>query len=607
MTFKELSIYLQKLENTASRNDMILILAELFKVVPAEDFDKVMYLLQGRVAPLFINLEFGMADKMIIKALSVAYKIEEKTVSTDFKKIGDIGELAELLALKVKSHKTDVSISEVYSELEKIARTSGTGSVDKKTDTLSNLLKLADPLSCRYIARIPVAKLRLGFSDMTVLDSLSWMLKEDKSLRPIIEKAYNIRPDLGYIGRLLKERGVEGLNSTKPDVFTPILMARAERLSSGQEIVDKIGECAVEPKFDGFRLQVHLKKKSGARSQTALPNLGGNSEGKFEIRIFTRNLEEVTFMYPDIVAGLNAQINAEEVVMEGEAIAYNPDTNEYLPFQLTSQRKRKYDIEEMARKIPLKYMAFDLLYLDGENLIHSPYSERHKKLAKLIGNGKTVYISQEEVLGDGKKIENFFDDAVSRGLEGILAKKLDGTYQAGARGWNWIKLKRSYQSKLNDTIDCVVMGYYYGRGKRTSFGIGAFLIGIYDENQDKFMTIAKVGTGLTDEEWKELAKRGQVLKTKEKPALYDVDKWLEPDVWIKPEIVVEIRADELTRSPVHTAGRVMKASKSGSAFDVDVPGYALRFPRLERFRDDKKSTDATTLKEVEEIFKLQKK
>jgi DNA ligase-1 len=594
MTFKDFSIYLQKLEKTASRNDMILLLAELFKEVPANDFDKVMYLLQGRVVPLYVNVEFGMADKMIIKALSVAYEIDEKSVSVDFKKIGDIGELAELLASKFSNLKSQISISEVYSELEKIAKISGEGSVEQKTNTLSNLLKSADPLSCRYIARIPVAKLRLGFSDMTVLDSLSWMLKGDKSLRPIIEKAYNIRPDLGYIGKLIKEKGVEGLNSTKPTVGTPVLMARAERLSSGQEIIDKIGECAVEPKFDGFRIQAHFKrsKVSGQKS---------------EVTLFTRGLEEVTFMYPDIEAGIIEQVKADEAIFEGEAIAYNPTTNEYLPFQLTSQRKRKYDIEEMARKIPLKYMVFDLLYLDGKNMISETYEKRRAGFKNLMNEGAVLYPSDEKKFSNGKEIENYFDKCIADGLEGILAKKLDGSYQAGARSWNWIKLKRSYQSKLDDTIDCVVMGYYYGRGKRTSFGIGAFLIGIYDEKQDKFMTIAKVGTGLTDEEWKELAKRGDKLKSKTKPALYEVDKWLEPDVWITPEIVVEIRADELTRSPIHTAGRLMKASKSGSAFDVDVAGYALRFPRLERFRDDKKPTDATTLKEVEEIFKLQKK
>jgi DNA ligase-1 len=567
---------------------MVLLLSELFETVPSEVFDKVMYLLQGRVAPLYVNLEFGMADKMIVKALSVAYKVDEKDLSGEFKKIGDVGDLAEQLSQKISSKRQEITIAHVFGELEKIAKISGEGSVDQKINTLSDLLKSADPLSCRYIARIPVAKLRLGFSDMTVLDSLSWMLKGDKSDRPIIEKAFNIRPDLGYIGKLIKEKGVEGLNSAKPSVGTPILMARAERLSSGQEIIDKIGECAVEPKFDGFRIQAHYSKKDG-------------------VKLFTRGLEEVTFMYPDIEGGILNQIKADEAIFEGEAIAYNPSTNEYLPFQLTSQRKRKYDIEEMAKKIPLKYMIFDVLYLDGENMIPKTYQERRSEFKNLFKEGSVLYPADEKTFNDGKEIENYFDKCIADGLEGILAKKLDGAYQAGARGWSWIKLKRSYQSKLNDTIDCVVMGYYLGRGKRTGFGIGAFLIGIYDQKQDKYLTIAKVGTGLTDDEWRELAKRGQTIKSKEKPALYDVDKWLEPDVWVKPEIVVEIRADELTRSPIHTAGRSLKPSKSGSSFDVDVAGYALRFPRLERFRDDKSASDCTSLMEIEEIFRLQKK
>ncbi len=587
MKFADLSVYLQKLENITSRNEMVLILAELFEKVPVEDMDHVMYLLQGRVAPLYVPLEFGMADKMILRSVALAYGEDDKNVTAEFKKIGDVGDLAEKLSLGKKHSVKDPSIAHVFSALEQITKTNGAGSVEKKIGLLSDVFKDLDPLSVRFVARIPVGKLRLGFSDMTVLDSLSWMLAGNKSYRKEIERAYNIRPDLGVIGKMLKEHGIKGVGKVKPAVGTPILMARAERLSSGKEIIDKIGECAVEEKFDGFRLQAHWDGKN--------------------VKLYTRNLEEVTFMYPDVEAGIKSQMKAKEAIFEGEAIAYNPNTNEYLPFQLTSQRKRKYDIEEMARKIPLKYMVFDALYVDGENLIPKHYIERRKVLNRMIKDGSVLYPAEEKVLNDGKEIENFFDDAISRGLEGILAKKLDGTYQAGARGWNWIKLKRSYQSKLDDTVDCVVMGYYYGRGKRTSFGIGAFLIGIYDSKQDKFLTIAKVGTGLTDDEWRELAKRGDKLKSKIKPVLYEVDKWLEPDVWVNPEIVVEIKADELTRSPVHTAGRTLKPSKSGSAYDVDVPGYALRFPRLERFREDKKPNDATTLIEIAEIFKLQKK
>lgn len=594
MKFSDLSVYLEKLEKISSRNEMVLVLSELFKKVSVGEIDQVMYLLQGRVAPLYVPLEFGMADKMVLRAIVRAYGIDAKKVDSEFEKIGDIGELAEKESQELVASSQKLSVKDVFDLLEKIAKTNGAGSVEKKIELLANLFKDLDSLSVRFVARIPVARLRLGFSDMTVLDSLSWMINGTKSLRVEFERAYNIRPDLGYIAKLIKEHGVNGVEKVKPAVGTPILMARAERLSSGQEIVDKIGKCAVEPKFDGFRLQGHVRRTE-------------NGGQKTEVKLFTRNLEEVTFMYPDVEEGIRTQIKAKEAIFEGEAIAYNPQDGEYLPFQLTSQRKRKYDIAEMAKKLPLKYMVFDVLYVDGKNLIPESYSTRRKKLVSLIKEGTTLYPSEEKEFDDGKKIENFFDDCISRGLEGILAKRLDGTYKAGARSWNWIKLKRSYQSKLNDTIDCVVMGYYFGRGKRTSFGIGAFLIGIYDNKLDKYLTIAKVGTGLTDIEWKELAKRGEKLKSKERPALYDVEKWLEPDVWVKPSIVVEIRADELTRSPVHTAGRVMKASKSGSAFDVDVPGYALRFPRLEKFRDDKSPTDASTLKEIEEMFKLQKK
>lgn len=371
MKFEELSIFLEKLEKTASRNDMILTLSELFKKVPADDFDRVMYLLQGRVVPLYVPLEFGMADKMILKAIARAYNLEDSHVLSEFKKIGDLGETAEKLSAHHK-HGTGMTVSQVFETLTKVAETGGEGSVEKKIELVGALFKGLDPLSLRFVARIPVARLRLGFSDMTVLDSLSWMLKGDKSLRPEIERAYNIRPDLGHIGKVLKEKGITGLESVKPAVGTPILMARAERLSSGQEIIDKIGECAVEPKFDGFRIQAHYSKKDG-------------------VKLFTRGLEEVTFMYPDIETGITSQIKAKEAIFEGEAIAYNPQTNEYLPFQLTSQRKRKYDIKEMAKKIPLKYMVFDVLYLDGENMIPHPYKERRAEFKKLFHEGAVLY------------------------------------------------------------------------------------------------------------------------------------------------------------------------------------------------------------------------
>lgn len=577
---------------------MIEILSDLFKKADAKEIDKIVYLMQGRVAPLYEPIEFKMADKMILRSIALAYNVSGKEAARSFRTSGDIGEAAERFA-KEKNESAgwrtkNLSVSEVFSILEKVTASGGAGSVDVKLKLIAELLKDLDALSARYVVRIPVGRLRLGFSDMTVLDSLSWMLKGDKSKRSAIEKVYNIYPDLGVIAKTVKEKGVAGLSHLKPEVFTPILMARAERLSSGEEIIEKIGKCAVEPKYDGFRLQVHYK------------------DGK--VKLITRNLEDSTFMYPDVVEGLQKQIKADEAILEGEAIAYNPNTGEFLPFQETVQRKRKYGIAEKALSVPLKLICFELLYVNGKSFIDEFYTKRREELNKIIGNpvstqrgeGDVVMISQEKVINNPHDLENEFDDAISRGLEGIVAKKLDGTYQAGARGWNWIKFKRSYSAKLEDTVDALVLGYYSGKGKRTAFGIGAFLIGIYDKKEDRYLTIARIGTGLTDEEWRELRARCLNLKSKEKPPLYEVDKMLTPDFWVEPSIVVEIKADEITRSPIHTAGRVMKASKSGSAFDVDVPGYALRFPRLQKFRDDRKPEDVTSLKEIEDMFAAQR-
>lgn len=596
MLFNELSIYLEKLEHTTSRNTMVEILSELFLKTPPQSIDKVVYLLQGRVAPSYVSVEMGMADKMIIRAIALAYDVGQKEVEKMYNKAGDLGKTVLELAKKGGKHSSNISVSDVFDILQEVASKSGEGTVDTKIKLVSDLLKKLDPLSACYVARIPVGKLRLGFSDMTVLDSLSWMIDKNKENRALIEKAFNVRPDLGFIAKSVKESGVESLEKVQPQIGTPILMARAERLSSSQEILDKIGTCAVEAKYDGLRLQVHLKKLKNE---------------KF-IKIFTRNLEEVTHMFPDIVEGIKKQILAEKVILEGEAIAYNRETNEFLPFQETTQRRRKYDIEQKAKDIPLKLVCFELLYCNGKNFIPEPFKVRRKELESKVKKGlpagrqgEILEVSEMKILDNAKDIEIMFDEKVSQGLEGILAKRLDGAYQAGARGWNWIKFKRSYSSVLDDTIDALVMGYNFGQGKRTGFGLGAFLIGVYDNKQDKFVTIAKIGTGLSDEEWKLLFKRCQKLKAKDKPPLYEVSKLLEPDVWVEPEIVVEIRADEITRSPAHTAGRIMKPSKSGSAFEVDVPGYALRFPRLEKFRDDKKPEDATTLKEVEKMFKAQ--
>jgi len=595
MKFKELAYFIEQIEQTSSRLTITHLLSDLYKKLNPDEIEKTCYLLQGRVVPLFEKTEFSLAEKTVTKAVALALNLERTLFENTYKKLGDLGQTVEYFKKEIRLFdEKDLTILEVYESLFSLAKENGPGSQERKINILVGLIRQLDPLSTRYLVRIPIGVLRLGFSDMTVLDAFSWMITGNKSLRSVIEQAYHVRPDLGFIGKTLKEKGMEGLKTTKPKIFTPIIMMRAERLSSGSEIIEKIGECAIQQKFDGFRLQVHYSKKNQ------------------EVRLYSRNLEEVSHMYPDIIEGVKKEVKADEIIFEGEAIGFDPLTNNFLPFQETVQRKRKYDIEEKAKEIPLKLFAFELLFCDGTNYIHTFYRERRSILKKVIvvkgdSSENTLLIAPEKILDREKDIEIEFDDAVSKGLEGIIAKKLDGVYQPGARGWNWIKFKRSYSSKIEDTIDCLVMGYDFGKGKRTDFGIGAFLVGVLNEKEDTFVTVAKIGTGLSDVEWRTLQTEAQKSRVKDRPSRYNVDKQMVVDVWIQPEIVVEIRADEISRSPVHTAGRVMKLSKSGQAKEVDIPGFALRFPRLERFRDDKRPEDVTTLKELEKMFTIQKK
>ncbi|MCJ7739852.1 ATP-dependent DNA ligase [Candidatus Microgenomates bacterium] len=621
MLFRRLAEYFQQLESTTLRNKLTEILADLFKEAGKGEIGKLCYLLQGRVAPLYEAIEFGMGEKMVIRAIASGTGLETEAVLKIFKNKGDLGETVE----EIKSAKSlpcrqagvkrkaerKINIKEVYEILYKMAEAGGEGSQDGKIQYLGNLIKEVDPLSAKYIIKIAIAKLRLGFSDMTILDSLSWMIDGTKASRSQIEKAYNVRPDLGDISEVIKEKGIRGLGNITPEVGTPILMARAERMTSGRDIIEKIGKCAIEPKYDGFRVQVHFSKSKfnppagGPIYKKKDENLHLFKEDERFIRLFSRNLEDVTKMYPDIVEGAKKQIKAKEAILEGEAIAYNPKTGVYLPFQETVQRKRKYNISEKAKEVPLRLFAFDILYLDGQNLLPLSYVKRREILENTIGKGETILIAREEIVSTPKELEEIFEESVKQGLEGVMAKKLEGVYRAGARDFNWIKYKKSYASKLADTIDAVVMGYDLGQGKRTGFGIGGFLIGLYDPKKEKFVTVSKIGTGLTDEEWKQLKLRTKNQKLRTKPKNYEVDNMMECDVWVEPKIVVEIRADEITRSPVHTAGRVMKPSKSGSAYDVEVPGFALRFPRLERFRGDKKPQDATTVSEIQRMYGMQ--
>ena len=572
MKFSKLADYFERLETTTKRNEMVTILAELFKSLSPEEIGKVSYLCQERLAPNYEKIEFGMSEKLIAKSLArVISKSEEETWQL-YKDIGDLGILAEQC---ITYKKEDLEIIDVYNRLLDIATTSGKGSVEKKTNDLATLLYFLSGKEARYIVRIVLGRLRLGIGDPTILDAFSYVYSGDKTLRPTIERAYNLCSDLGLVGFTLFNKGLEEIKEFKVQVGKPIRMALAERLPTPEDIISKIGRCSVEPKFDGFRCQIH---KDGDK-----------------IKIFSRNLEDNTDMFPDLVEGARKQINSERAIIEGEALAFNEEAQEFFPFQVTVQRKRKYQIETMKADLPLKLFAFDLLYADGEDYTPRPYIERREKLLNIISPGDVIMVADSIVTDNHKELRLFFENAIGSGLEGIVAKRLDAPYQAGARNFTWIKMKRSYRGELSDTVDLVIIGYYMGRGSRAKFGIGSLLAAVYDADSDTFKTIAKIGSGLTEEEWVKMKELLEEIRRENRPSR--VSSILEPDVWVEPRYVMEVQADEITRSPVHTAGKVNENF-----------GYALRFPRIVRFiRFDRTPEDATTVKEILEMYNQQKK
>ncbi len=572
MKFSKLVAYLAQLEATTKRLEMTRILGELFQAAGPDEIAPIVYLTQERLGPNFEAIEFGIGEALAAAALAQATKQEREAIRALYKEKGDYGDVAqELLPKRSKG----LEVSEVFDKLHDIATTSGEGTVEKKVSLLADLLRHMGAQEARYLLRIPMGRLRLGVGDVTVLDGLSWSVAGDKSLRPELERAYNLTSDLGLVARTFKKGGLKAIAKLSVTLGYPIRMELAERAKSAEDIIERLGRCALEPKIDGFRCQCH---KDGDK-----------------VRIFSRNLEETTDMFPDIRQAVALQVKARTAIVEGEAIGYDPETGEFAPFQVTVQRKRKYGIEAMSTSLPLRLIAFDVLYLDGQDVTGETYTARHEKLQRLITGGDGLTVIENQITDQPHVVDDFFMSKIEAGLEGIVAKRLDSTYQAGARNFNWIKFKRAYQSHLRDTVDVVVIGYLRGRGQRAKFGIGALLGAIYDKKNDRFRSVGKVGSGLTDEEWPRLRELLDAIRMEHKPAR--VDSQMIPDVWVEPKYVVEVQADEITRSPIHTAGQV-----------GDEPGYALRFPRVVNFiRDDKSPEDATTETEILEMYQKQGK
>lgn len=580
MKFAEFAEYLEKLESTSSRLSLIEILSELFKKTPAEEIEKIVYLIQGRIAPFYAPIEIGMAEKSVASSIAIAYGSEKEKVLKLYSKLGDMGLASYELArnsIRQKSggRNSKLNVGDVFETLTQAAKTSGEGTVEKRQKLLSGLLGKVDATSAKHLVRIPLGNTRLGIGDPTVLDALATAKLGDKSNRKLLEGAYNRTSDLGLIAKTLWEKGLPEVQKLEVRVGSPIRSELCERLPNPEKVIEKMGEVDVQYKYDGFRVQIH---KDGQN-----------------VRMFSRNLEEMTHMFPELIKATLEQVKAKTVILDTEALAYNPDSEEFLPFQETTKRRRKHGIEEAAAKLPLKAFVFDILYKDGKQLLDQPLSQRMKILDQVVKEDGVLIRTKNQTVKDPKTLQVLLDDAISKGLEGLVVKRLESPYEAGGRNFNWVKLKRHSDGELTDTIDCVILGYITGRGKRVEFGAGALLVGVYNKEKDEFVSISRIGTGLSDEEWREIHKRADKIRVDHKPAR--VNSLIEPSVWIEPRIVIEVLADEITRSPLHTAGKT----------ETEL-GFALRFPRLVSFRDaDKKPEDATDVGEIKRLYEIQYK
>ncbi|MEM0217305.1 MAG: ATP-dependent DNA ligase [Candidatus Nezhaarchaeales archaeon] len=591
MEYSILVTFYEKIESTTKRLEMTDLLVALFKKTPPTIIDKVVYLTQGRLYPEYVGIELGVAEKLALRALSMATGLLLEELEAELKRAGDIGVAAEraLSRKKIKSLLDFVGstqalarklmVEEVYNTLDKVARATGEGAQDTKISLIASLLRIASPKEAKYLMRTITGRLRLGIADMTILDALAIAFCGGKDARPLVERAYNLSSDLGHVARVVSESGLEGLKHFKITIGRPIRPMLAERLTTAEEILEKLGgKCVAEYKYDGERIQAHKSSSN--------------------VILFSRRLENITHHYPDACEIIRNHVKAEEAIVEAECVAIDPDTGEMRPFQELMHRRRKYGIEEAIKEYPVSLFFFDCLYVDGQDLTNQPYPKRREVLMKILEPGERAMPATYRIIDSVDELEKFFEEAISEGCEGLVCKSLapDSIYQAGARGWLWIKFKRSYQSKLVEPIDVTIVGAFWGKGKRAG-KYGALLCAVYDPDADMFRTVCKVGSGFTDED---LEKIPEILQ----PYVIEhrhprVDSKMRADVWFTPSVVIEIIGDEITLSPLHTAGLgVLKPDA----------GLAIRFPRFTgRWRFDKSPEDSTTVRELIEMYKMQLK
>ena len=578
MEFSIIAKTLENMEGTTKRLELTDFLVGLFKETPQDLLPKIVYLIQSKIRPDFEGIELGMAEKLAIRSLSKSSGTPVKKIQEIYQDDGDLGHSAEKI-LQLKKQTTfvnePITLERVYDTFFKIAKTEGKGSQDMKIKYISSLLNDAMPIDGKFILKILLGTLRLGVADNTIIDALTIAFTGSKEKRHQVEDAYNVSSDLGKVAQVISEEGINGVEKFQISIFNPVRPMLADRVKSESEALEKMGEkFAAEYKLDGERVQVHLKNK--------------------QVILFSRRLENITKFYPDIVENISKSLKTREAILEAEAVAVNENTGEFLPFQELMHRRRKYNLERAVSEIPITLNFFDVLYFDGKNCLGLSYEERRKNLEEIVVEDKFAKLVPMVTVTTDDQIEDFLENSINSGCEGLMLKSLEGQYRAGMRGSNWLKLKREYRNELGDSLDLVVIGAFFGRGRRTG-RYGTLLVATYNDENDTFSSICKVGTGFTDENLDQLYQilsNKVTLKKNQK-----INSEMESDVWFDPELVIEVVASEITLSPIHkTATNIIR---KGS-------GLALRFPKFTgKIRLEKSAEDASTDREIVALYQGQ--
>ena len=580
MKFSIISDAFQKMESTSKRLELTDILVKLIQEIPKDVISKAIYLIQGKLRPNFEGVELGIAEKLVMKAMSKSSGIPLKKIEDDYNKGGDLGQTAEnILQQKIQTTfaSETITLEKVYETLFKISKLEGKGSQEMKMRYVSSMLNDATPQESKFILKILLGTLRLGIAENTVMDALAIAFTGKKENREVIENAYNVSSDLGKVAEVLSTEGIEQIEKFQIKLFSPIRPMLADRIKSGEDTVKKFQEkFAAEYKLDGERAQIHKQKDT--------------------IEIFSRSLEKITSYYPDIVEKISKLIISDDVILEAEVVAMNSNSGDFLPFQELMHRRRKYEIDDAVAKYPITVNFFDVLFSDGKNCMDIKYDERRKLLEKIIKQDDFARLIPMSVIESEEQVLEVLENSINSGCEGLMLKDLNSTYRAGIRGSNWLKLKREYQNELGDSLDLVVIGAFFGKGRRTG-KYGTLLLATYNDDEDVFPSICKVGTGFTDESLDQLY---QILSSKvtlkKNPRIVSE---MEADVWFEPELVIEIVASEITQSPIHKTAIDKIKEKTG---------LALRFPKFTgKIRTEKNAEDASTDEEVIALYKVQKK